>query len=236
MPSTERGLFLVLEGGDGTGKGTQTELLNARLIDSGQEVEKFDFPQYGTPSAHFVERYLNGDYGPASKVGPYRASVFYALDRFEAGERIERSLAVGRTVLSNRYVASNLAHQGCQLPSDKREAYFEWNTHFEYEILQVPKPALNIVLYIKPELAQELIDRKADREYTKGKKRDMLEADLDHLRNAAAVYEQLCLLFPEFYVRIDCMNDDGTIRAIEEVHELIWAVVESELIISKEVS
>ncbi len=230
MADTEKGNFLVIEGGDGTGKGTQTELLRARLVEAGINVLIFEFPRYGTPAAHFAERYLNGDYGAADDVGAYRASVFFALDRFEVGYEINHYLNVGRTVLANRYVASNLAHQGGKLPEEELETYFNWDMGFEYDVLGIPKPTLNIVLYIQPELAQELIDRKAPRDYTRGEKRDIHEADINHLRNAARVYEKLCELFPELYVRINCMNDDGTIRSIEEVHELIWAVVESELI------
>src|SRR3954463_14488919 len=107
-----QGIFLVLEGSDGSGKTTQFELLKNRLIDEGHEVEVFDFPRYDKPSSYFVTRYLNGQYGPASKVNPYTASLFYALDRFEAAPEIRKALSAGKIVLSNRYVGSNMAHQG----------------------------------------------------------------------------------------------------------------------------
>src|SRR3990167_2931232 len=106
------GVFIVLEGADGSGKTTQFKLLAERLRAVGHDVAVFDFPRYDEPSSYFVKRYLNGDYGPASEVSPYTASLFYALDRFEAAPAIKQALAAGQIVLSNRYVGSNMAHQG----------------------------------------------------------------------------------------------------------------------------
>jgi dTMP kinase len=109
---TSQGVFIVLEGSDGSGKTTQFELLKKRLIGAGYEVEVFDFPRYEKPSSHFVRQYLNGEYGSASSVNPYTASLFYALDRYEAAKDIKSALERGRVVLSNRYVGSNMAHPG----------------------------------------------------------------------------------------------------------------------------
>jgi dTMP kinase len=73
------GIFLVIEGTDGSGKGTQFKLLVERLRNAGHEVATFDFPQYDEPSSYFVKEYLNGKYGSAEDVGPYTGSLFYAL-------------------------------------------------------------------------------------------------------------------------------------------------------------
>ena len=75
--------MIVIEGTDGSGKGTQTKLLSEALKKKGVKFEITDFPQYNTPSAFFVEKYLNGGYGSLDEVGPYKASFFYALDRFD---------------------------------------------------------------------------------------------------------------------------------------------------------
>src|SRR5215217_2684791 len=97
-----RGTFLVIEGTDGSGKGTQFKKLVERLEGEGYEVAQFDFPQYGQPSAYFVEQYLNGKYGTAEEVGPYTGSVFYALDRYQAAPAIRQALSEGKIVLANR--------------------------------------------------------------------------------------------------------------------------------------
>jgi dTMP kinase len=69
------GIFLVIEGTDGSGKGTQFKLLVERLKKAGHEVATFDFPQYDEPSSYFVKEYLNGRYGTAEDVGPYTQSI-----------------------------------------------------------------------------------------------------------------------------------------------------------------
>ena len=52
------GVFVVIDGTDGSGKGTQTALIIERLTAEGQRVKMVDFPQYGNGSAFFVEKYL----------------------------------------------------------------------------------------------------------------------------------------------------------------------------------
>jgi dTMP kinase len=59
------GTFIVIEGTDGSGKGTQTKILMDRLKADGHDVATFDFPRYDDPSSHFVKEYLNGKYGEA---------------------------------------------------------------------------------------------------------------------------------------------------------------------------
>ena len=66
----KKGKFIVIDGTDGSGKATQTDLLVMKIRKSGRRVKIFDFPQYGTKSAGLVEEYLNGEYGSAQEVGP----------------------------------------------------------------------------------------------------------------------------------------------------------------------
>ncbi|MGF7229702.1 MAG: dTMP kinase, partial [Candidatus Saccharibacteria bacterium] len=67
----QTGTFIVIEGTDGSGKGTQFQLLADRLTEAGYDIATFDFPQYAKPSSYFVREYLNGKYGTAEQVGPY---------------------------------------------------------------------------------------------------------------------------------------------------------------------
>ena len=97
-----KGAFIVIEGTDGTGKGTQSQKLVKYLKNKGQEVVLFDFPQYDKPSSYFVQQYLNGKYGEIEEVGAYKASLFFALDRFDASSQIRKALEEGKIVVSNR--------------------------------------------------------------------------------------------------------------------------------------
>lgn len=59
------GKLIVLEGIDGSGKATQSGLLEDHLIKSGKDVMHISFPDYGSPSSALVKMYLNGDFGRA---------------------------------------------------------------------------------------------------------------------------------------------------------------------------
>jgi dTMP kinase len=221
---TGRGVFIVIEGTDGSGKGTQFTRLTERLTNEGYDVATFDFPQYDQPSSYFVKEYLNGKYGGPNEVGPYTGSLFYALDRFEAAPKIRQALDAGKVVLANRYVGSNMAHQGTKFThAEERRGYFIWLDNLEFEMLKSPRPTLSFVLRVPAEISQQLVDKKAARSYT-DRKRDIHEADLDHLKKALAVYDDMCQLFPKDFQRIDCTRDDALLE-IDAVHDIIWQKV-----------
>jgi len=222
---SQPGKFIVIEGTDGSGKGTHTKLLIDWLTGRGDQFEAFDFPQYGQPSAYFVEQYLNGSYGSLGEIGPYRGSLFYALDRYQAGFKIREALSKGIHVISNRYVGSNMGHQGGKIDDDTQRAdYFKWNDHLEFEILGIPRPDLNIVLHMPSEQAQLFVDQKAKRDYIQGKKRDIHEADLGHLKQAEKTYLELCETFPDKFTRVPC-EQDGVILPIESIQDQIRQLV-----------
>lgn len=224
MNEKKQGHFIVIDGTDGSGKATQTAILAERLKRAGFAVEVADFPQYGKKSAGLVEEYLNGRYGSAEDIGPYRGSIFYAVDRFDASSQIRQWLDEGKIVISNRYVTANMAHQGSRIKDGKqREAYFDWLYNLEYEIFGIPRPDLNIILHVDAEIAQQMVDQKDSRDYINGKKRDILEADLNHLRDAEKVYLEIARSFPNFSL-IECTRD-GRIMSREEINDLLWAEV-----------
>lgn len=222
----QQGTFIVIEGTDGSGKGTQFSLLAERLKNDGYDVALFDFPQYDNGSSYFVKQYLNGNYGSAEDVGPYTGSLFYALDRYEAGPKIRQALAEGKVVLANRYVGSNMAHQGTKFSNAaQRRGYFIWLDNLEFEMLGIPRPTLSIVLRVPAEIAQQMVDKKESRGYTT-KKRDIHEADLGHMQRSVEVYDDLCQLFPRDFSQIDCVRSNKLLD-IEAIHDLIWGKIEA---------
>ena len=221
------GGFIVIEGTDGSGKTVQFAKRSERLEKSGVKVARWDFPQYGQPSAYFVEEYLNGKYGTAEEGGPERASLFYALDRYEASFSLRQALEQGKTVVANRYVGSNLAHQGGKIQSgDARKKFFEWGYKLEYEMLGIPKPDLSIVLHVPAALAQELVGKKSERGYLKGGTYDLHEADLNHLKRAEEAYLEMTRLFPQDFRLVECVEGGRKLLSIDEVHERVWREVE----------
>ena len=118
------GKFIVIDGTDGSGKTTQLALLKERLEKEGHSVAIVDFPQYNTKSAGAIEEYLSGKYGSAEEVGPYKASVFYAVDRYDASFNLRRALEEGKIVLANRYLSASLGHQGGKIADRQKEKNF----------------------------------------------------------------------------------------------------------------
>ncbi len=218
------GFFLVIEGTDGSGKGTQSDLLKKNLLAQGYEVATFDFPQYDKSSSYFVKQYLNGEYGSAEEVGPYTGSLFYALDRYEASKEIQKALDAGKIVLANRFTGSNMAHQGTKFDNiEQRRGYFIWLDQLEFEMLKIPRPDLSLVLRVPAEIAQELVDKKQKRVYT-DKKRDLHEADINHLRRSVEVYYNLCQLFPKDFRQIDCIRS-GKMLGVDKIQNLILETI-----------
>lgn len=221
-------MFILIDGIDGSGKSIQTELLINRLKKEGKAVEVVSFPQYGQKSAAPIEEYLNGFYGTAEEVGPFRASILYAVDRFAAAPKIKKWLAEGKIVVANRYVASNMGHQGGKIVNfEERKKFLAWNDDLEYNIFQIPRPDLNLILHVPAEIAQQLVDRKAKREYLRGTKRDIHEDDLQHLKNAEKSYLEIAKTFPNF-ILIECVKNNKLL-SIESIHEKIWSVVQNNL-------
>ena len=216
-----KGIFIVIEGSDGSGKGTQFALISERLRAQGHNIATYDFPQYDQPSSYFVREYLNGNYGSANELGAYTPSLFFALDRYQASHSIKADLAAGKIVLSNRFIGANMAHQGQKIGDNKeRSAYYDWLYNLEFNILGIPQPDLNVVLLVPAPIAQKLVDQKAQRSYT-NKKRDIHEADLNHLTRAVAAYQSLCQQFPSAFQPIEGTKN-GELLPIPEVTEQIW--------------
>ncbi len=215
-------MFIVIDGTDGSGKATQTKLLLERLgKKAGLETEVFDFPQYGQKSAVLVEDYLNGRFGSPEEVGPYRASILFACDRYAASFRMRKALAEGKVVLSNRYVSSNMGHQaGKIVDAAERDRFLEWLDNMEFKIFGIPRPDAVILLYMPLEVGQELVSRKARRTYIEGgKTRDIHEADISHLKKASEAYLYVARKYG--WKVVDCAPG-GKLRSIEDIAEELW--------------
>ncbi|HEX5797894.1 MAG TPA: FAD-dependent thymidylate synthase [Candidatus Saccharimonadales bacterium] len=213
------GSLIVLEGTDGSGKSTQFELLKQRLNDLGHHVEYISFPQYDEESSVFVRKYLNGEFGSSKDVGPYTASMFYALDRYFAVDKIRKWLAEDKVILVDRYTGSNMAHQGTFFDNaEERRGFFLWLDQIEFEMLKIPRPDISIVLRVPANVASENISKR-------GEERDILESSNGHLNRSIEVYDNLCDLFPKDFKRIDCVRN-GQMLEREKVNDLVWQSIE----------
>lgn len=226
------GKFIVFEGLDGSGKSTQANLLVKHLKKEGFKVKKIDFPQYRTKSAGLVEEYLNGKYGSSEQVGPFRASIFYACDRYDASFKIRKWLREGKVVVCDRYMASNIGHQGGKIKDKKeRKKYLKWLYELEYKIFGIPKPDITFILKTSPELARKMAPRITDEGKKRKRKaylgrriRDIHEKDISHLKAALNSYLEAAKEFPGDFKLIECL-ENGAWLLPEVIHQKICKIV-----------
>lgn len=155
------GLFITLEGGDGAGKTTQSEMLAGWLEERGREVVRTREPGGTTLGVELRKLLLHG-----GSVDPRAEALLYAADRAQHVATIVRpALERDAVVVQDRYIDSSLAYQGAGRVLDVEDVrrISAWAT----EELQ---PELTVLLDIAPEAA-------AARRGARGGTADRLESE-----------------------------------------------------------
>lgn len=102
-------MFVVFEGGEGTGKSTQVRLLAQRLRGCGREVVETFEPGHGPVGSRIRELLLDPRVAPT----PVTEVLLYAADRAEHVRTVVRpALERGADVVCDRFLWSSLAYQG----------------------------------------------------------------------------------------------------------------------------
>jgi len=222
-----RGKFIVFEGIDGSGKRTQFEALARELDRRGTPSAQISFPNYAGFYGQLVAQFLNGEFGPLAAVDPHFSALLYAGDRLESKPAIESALAAGNILLADRYIASNLAHQGARVPPERRGDFLVWLKQLEYEVHGMPVEDLVIYLRVPVAESHRLVGRKSARDYTNAR-HDLQEADLGHLEAASSVYDDLAR--QPAWVTIECFDAAShTMRVPAAIHGEIVAAVDARL-------
>jgi dTMP kinase len=221
-----RGKFIAIEGIDGSGKRTQLDLLARELELRGVDCARFSFPRYESSFGRLVAQYLNGDFGPLAAVDAHLSALLYAGDRFESKAELESALNAGKTVLADRYIASNLAHQTARVGPERRLEFLAWLRKLEYGLYGLPAEDLVIYLRLPVSEAQRLVGMKEAREYT-SLQRDLQEADQKHLEQAALVYESLAM--EANWVTVNCSSGDQGLMTVEEIHAAVMGAVDERM-------
>lgn len=228
------GKLIVIDGADGSGKATQTQMLLELLSKLKKKHKYIDFPRYYT-SFHgkVVGRYLAGEFGSNKDANPYLASLSYALDRLTARDEMVEWLKEGNVVVANRYTTSSFAFQGARLEGREREEYIKWLYDMEYKEHKLPKEDLVIFLYVPIVVSQKLLKKKQaaeSRRYTKGKKKDIHEADVEYQKKVLDLYIQLSKRFKHWEI-VNCVDDKGKLLSKEKIHEKVVQVLKEKEIV-----
>ncbi|MCA9000181.1 MAG: dTMP kinase [Planctomycetaceae bacterium] len=216
--------LIVIEGIDGSGKGTHARLLRQRFLDQGRQAALLSFPRYSeTFFGGRIGEFLNGEYGSLDDLHPFLVSLLYAGDRFESRATLAQLRGESDVVILDRYVSSNIAHQAAKVDGPVREQLREWIEHLEYSIYELPRPDRVILLDCPVEMSQELIRRKSARDYT-DRVTDLQESDTGYMAKVRDVYLDLAKSQTSWNV-VSVFDDDGGLRALTEMQDEIWASV-----------
>lgn len=145
-----RGLFLTLEGGDGSGKSTQATLLERWLTERGRMVVRTREPG-GTPVGVEIREIVLHHPGD---IAPRAEALLYAADRAHHVATVVRpAIARGEIVVQDRYLDSSVAYQGAGRVLDASEvrALSRWAT-------EGLMPDLTVLLDLPWEVARRRLD------------------------------------------------------------------------------
>ncbi len=212
----KKGKIILIEGTDGSGKNTQARKLFDRLTEEKTPVKMMSFPRYETPTGRIIgECYLGKNGVPwfeePTHLNPKIASLYYAADRLAAKEEMESIINSGTNLILDRYVESNMAHQGGKLSGNERRRFIGWVENLEYNLNNMPRPDKTIFLYVPTSVALEL---RKSRENS-----DVHESSLEHLKNAEETYLELSERFR--WTKITCAPN-GKMRTIDNIAEEIY--------------
>jgi len=213
------GRFIAIDGLDGSGKGTQTDILVERLKGEGKNVRVLSFPMYENDSSLFARMYLDGKLGKnPSDTNAYTASMFFACDRYISYKTdwIKDISDPDTFVIANRYTSANAVHQLSKLPECEWEGFLSWLWDFEFKKLGLPMPDDIVYLEVHPEVSLSLVKSRSEET---GRKIDIHEGDRNYMFKCydAALYVSKAL----DWVQISCVKD-GKMRTREDVAEEIY--------------
>lgn len=214
------GTIISIEGTDGAGKHTQQQLLFKDLKEMGYPVFEQSFPNYESDSSAPVKMYLGGEFGSSANcLDAYQASVLYAVDRMCTYKKtLEPHYKNGEILLFDRYVQSNFIHHCSKIEDeDEKTEFIKWEEDLEYNLLGIPKP--NLIFFIEMPVEKSLELARARADYKTGGKKDIHEEDPTHLQKA---YDNGLNLAKKLgWTIIHCVDENGNLKTIEEIHKEI---------------
>ena len=223
-----KGKLIVIEGTDCSGKETQAKLLVEKLNKKNLNTKHLSFPCYDTATGKIIgacylgkedlcNKYLKTDTSwfteGTGEVDGLVSSLYYAADRRYNIDMINELLNKGINVVLDRYTYSNMAHQGGKITTqEKRFQFFKKMEVLEFDLLELPKPDLVILLYVPYQFSLKL-------QRLREEKPDLNEIDSINLKRAEQTYLELWALYK--FKMIECTRSDK-MREINDIHEEVY--------------
>lgn len=193
------GVWITLEGGDGSGKTTQADLLDTWLSNEGRTVVRTREPG-GSEVGNLIRDIVLHHRGD---IAPRAEALLYAADRAHHVATVVRpALTRGEVVLQDRYLDSSVAYQGAGRVLDGEEI-----RNLSLWAAEGALPDLTVLLDLAPEAARVRLDS-ADKPF------DRLEAEKTefHARVRDA-YLALAAAEPERFLVLDADASPEAIAA-----------------------
>lgn len=193
------GLFITFEGGDGSGKSTQAELLSTWLTDAGHTVVRGREPGGTDLGLELREIVLHRK----GHIAPRAEALIYAADRaHNIATKVRPAVERGEIVIQDRYLDSSVAYQGAGRvldPTEVRQVSL-WAT-------EGFMPDLTILLDLDETIGRERLDEART-------KYDRLEAEAhDFHARVRAGYLALAHAEPERFLVLSATDSIETIAA-----------------------
>ena len=181
---TERGLFIVFEGLDRSGKTTQSKRLVENLRKEGHTVSHINFPNRETTIGKMINSYLTN----GSELKDEVVHLLFSANRWEcSGPQIEEELAKGNHVVCDRYAFSGVAF------TSAKGLDFDWCKNPD---VGLPAPDKVFYLDIDPEDAKKRAEFGNER-YEK----------LDFQKKVGAIFNGKFADAESFWTKVDALQD-----------------------------
>ncbi len=215
------GLFIDLEGLDGCGKTTQTELLCKRFEKENIKYKKIKLPDYDSDSSILVRKYLNGDFGKnANDVNAFAASVLFAADRFASyTEKWKKDYLDGTLIFSDRYTPANALYQMTKLEPEEWDSYLEWLFDFEYNKIGIPEPTMVVFLDMPVEVSQKLMTSRYNGDESK---KDVHECNVEFLHKCRESALYAC---KKYGWKVISCAENGELLSIDTINDKIYEAI-----------
>ena len=218
-------LLIGIEGSDGVGKATQSALLKDWLELRDLSVANISFPRYNeTKAGTKLWEFMKGPQAHTynfSTLSPYEASKYYAEDRRDSLPFLRQVIATRDVVIFDRYVESNLIHQGGKLQNNgELDEFGQWIFNLEYKQHKLPRPHIIIYLDLPFSVASARVLARAKK---RGEVPDTAESDSGYLRNShsAGLFYAEKLGWPI----ISCVKPNGEELSREEIHNSLCSLL-----------
>lgn len=187
-----KGIIIVFEGIDQSGKGTQSKLFADRLKKAGYDVEYMHFHDTETPLGKEIQLFLEGK----RNYSPLVRQLLFAANRYERHEDIKTMVKEKDFIIIDRYIPSGLAY-GVVNKID-----LNWMLQMESMLCQ---PDIVVLIDVSSKISKQ---RKSE------ENRDVYEKDLVFLGKVREAYLSLAKMFDWIIV-----NGEGS---RDQIHNNIW--------------